>query len=240
MPLYIFSITINITTTTIAAAAAAITTTNLQVLELVNGGGGPDVGVMEVWTKPCLSKTQQQQLKSSQPPPMTLLYSLSTGAGAGTTSSDQAAGHPVGLAALEVLLGSKAVGVVGGTEGRVLPSGAGIKLALLRCAGMAEEGAGGGRDGTVVSATEVLVKYSAKVGGAYHRQLRLPVRLAVRGGLRVCSLRVSGCLPQESACQGGVCGGDCLMCVNLFALLAVDWLVLYSAAASMPNGILPR
>lgn len=38
--------------------------------------------------------------------------------------------------------------------------------------------------------SKVLVKYSEREGAAFHRQLRLPLRVAIRGGLRVCSLRV--------------------------------------------------
>lgn len=79
-------------------------------------------------------------------------------------------------------------------HGGVLTSGAGVRLALLLRAGMAEIGAAGGRGRAgargAVAATEVLVKYSKSAGAAYHRQLRVPVRLSVRGGLRVCSLRV--------------------------------------------------
>lgn len=37
---------------------------------------------------------------------------------------------------------------------------------------------------------KVLVKYSEREGAGFHRQLRLPLRIAIRGGLRVCSLRV--------------------------------------------------
>lgn len=37
---------------------------------------------------------------------------------------------------------------------------------------------------------QLLVKYSEKVGAAFHRQLRLPLRVGVKGGLRVCSLKV--------------------------------------------------
>lgn len=37
---------------------------------------------------------------------------------------------------------------------------------------------------------QLLVKYSEKVGAAFHRQLKLPLRVSVKGGLRVCSLKV--------------------------------------------------
>lgn len=174
---------------------------------------------------------------------MTLLYSLSTASAAAatatataTTTSGTPAGSAVGsakgeearrgIAALEVLLGQGAATVFGdetGGQGGVLTSGAGVRLALLLRAGMAEAGAAGGRGRGgargAVAATEVLVKYSQRAGAAHHRQLRVPVRLTVRGGLRVCSLRVCighggcGCMV-EVVVKGRSCRARCVLLVK--------------------------
>lgn len=129
------------------------------------------MGVMEIWTRPCLTKTQQQQ-KPPIVPPMTLLYSLPTptatapsptpittapgsvGDGLGATSNASVVKGGVQAnsprarvtSALEIALASPVelfAGDGGAAKERVVvPGGGGVKLPLLQRTGQAD----GGRD----------------------------------------------------------------------------------------------
>ncbi|CAM9833903.1 unnamed protein product [Scytosiphon promiscuus] len=168
-----------------------------EALELVNEGD-PSVGIMEVWTRPC----RTPGTSGSKPPAsaMSLLFSLAAAAAASkspslhqaNTAADSRQETTVALAGGDSgsAMSRSGVGVAlaaparvsCGLAGGVVIAGGAVKLALRLSAGQATEE-------DVV--TEVLVKYSEKKGAPYHRQLRLPLRLAIRGGLRVCSLRVA-------------------------------------------------
>ncbi|CAN0423581.1 unnamed protein product, partial [Ectocarpus fasciculatus] len=52
-------------------------------------------------------------------------------------------------------------------------------------------------------------------GAPFHRQLRLPLRLAIRGGLRVCSLRVAQFLGGGLSFADDADSTECLLVLEL-------------------------